>query len=525
MRFDADKDLYSILGVPPNASREVIGQAWKKKVQIIHPDRFDRVEQKPQWDYANELLADLNVAFQTLNDTKLRAQYDEFKGHRRATPQPAPNRTAPSGNPFSPAPQGVRNYCEFVEAEFRDLPEFAKKELKERQKRSDLEQFRCMKGSWLPGLIMIPFSVLLIWGFAALTNEPPWATEWFMYLGLSTAACFFGVFGVYRLARHLKSEVRPAFYITPQQIIITNYDYVKIWPLVDLNNMVAANDHDPQGRFIGRAISFQFSNGVETVQLDTVAEILQFQTKIKKYLSELPKNRVYNEKSTLNSKYNELASIEPDKLPFAKKPSFPILPLTLATLFLGTVVFGVGYATNQNYNKNRQIARVASPNLKRPTTAAQSATHTPRPTPVPARVEPPYPRQLRPENNEIIHPSRGTPIAPIRIDNTEGDDVFLKLVLPSTREPVISIFVRAGMIAETKVPLGTYNIYYASGEIWYGEKYLFGPDTRYSKGDEATEFYIEETPDRGKAVIGATFKLAKVRDGNFPTSDIDASEF
>ena len=34
---------------------------------------------------------------------------------------------------------------------------------------------------------------------------------------------------------------------------------------------------------------------------------------------------------------------------------------------------------------------------------------------------------------------------------------------------------------ELKVPLGTFEIRYASGKQWYGYNYLFGDDTSYSK--------------------------------------------
>ncbi len=44
---------------------------------------------------------------------------------------------------------------------------------------------------------------------------------------------------------------------------------------------------------------------------------------------------------------------------------------------------------------------------------------------------------------------------------------------------------------EIKVPLGSYIVKYAVGEKWYGEKYLFGPETRYNKADEKFVFEFD----------------------------------
>lgn len=38
-------------------------------------------------------------------------------------------------------------------------------------------------------------------------------------------------------------------------------------------------------------------------------------------------------------------------------------------------------------------------------------------------------------------------------------------------------FVRAGKRIDIKAPDGTFHLKVASGEEWYGEPYLFGPDT------------------------------------------------
>lgn len=80
---------------------------------------------------------------------------------------------------------------------------------------------------------------------------------------------------------------------------------------------------------------------------------------------------------------------------------------------------------------------------------------------------------------------------------------------------VISFYVRAGDTASVEVPRGTFYVYFASGDTWYGSRSLFGEDTYYSKDDTALDFndYTWE------------YTLRPVLDGNFSQITIDAEEF
>ena len=84
----------------------------------------------------------------------------------------------------------------------------------------------------------------------------------------------------------------------------------------------------------------------------------------------------------------------------------------------------------------------------------------------------------------------------------------------------MTFFIYGGQNFETKVPLGVYRLKYASGKIWYGEKYLFGPDTAYSKAEQDFEFYRQ-----GDQIAGYTVELILQRNGNLHTTRIPASEF
>ena len=80
-----DRDYYQVLGVPFGASDEEIRSAYRKRISIIHPDRFDPVRQPEQWQVANEMLMELNAAYGVLHDRAARSRYDRnlttAKGH------------------------------------------------------------------------------------------------------------------------------------------------------------------------------------------------------------------------------------------------------------------------------------------------------------------------------------------------------------------------------------------------------------------------------------------------------------
>lgn len=111
-------------------------------------------------------------------------------------------------------------------------------------------------------------------------------------------------------------------------------------------------------------------------------------------------------------------------------------------------------------------------------------------------------------------------VAPFEIKAAQGSHYLLKLVDAYTYAPVLTVFVRSGATVEVKVPLGTYQVRYASGDTWYGYEYLFGPDTSYSKAEQTFTFEVD-----GNQISGFTITLYKVSNGNLHTSGIRPTEF
>ena len=69
------KDYYRLLGIDTEASREEIKKAYRKLAMANHPDRNrDKIR-------CEELLKDLNEAYQVLGNQEKRRQYDLLRRH------------------------------------------------------------------------------------------------------------------------------------------------------------------------------------------------------------------------------------------------------------------------------------------------------------------------------------------------------------------------------------------------------------------------------------------------------------
>jgi hypothetical protein len=131
------------------------------------------------------------------------------------------------------------------------------------------------------------------------------------------------------------------------------------------------------------------------------------------------------------------------------------------------------------------------------------------------------PLQPLPFNGSEYKYSMAEAVAPLTISTRQGTGhYFVKIVDWATDAPVLTVFVQSGQSVSTKVPLGSYKIKYAAGSQWYGQTYLFGPDTSYSMADKRFDF--EET---GNEVSGFTVELFLQPNGNLRTKRITPKDF
>ena len=138
----------------------------------------------------------------------------------------------------------------------------------------------------------------------------------------------------------------------------------------------------------------------------------------------------------------------------------------------------------------------------------------------PNKVAPSYPEVTMPYNGFTQIYTDNERVAPLTIKTSLGSNYLVKLVSKYSKETVMTIFVVGGNTVSTDVPLGSYEIKYATGDKWFGYKYLFGAETGYSKASKS--FVFENT---GYQVTGYTISLYRVANGNLRTSKISSSQF
>ncbi len=126
-----------------------------------------------------------------------------------------------------------------------------------------------------------------------------------------------------------------------------------------------------------------------------------------------------------------------------------------------------------------------------------------------------------PPNGHIFYSSGKNHIAPLKIRAPNySSNFFVKVCNPESGKSVKTLFVRTGSIVSTKVPLGTYELKYATGKEWYGENCLFGRQTVYSKADRSFSFQIQDNK-----VAGYNIELIFQLSDNLQTFEISPEDF
>jgi hypothetical protein len=185
--------------------------------------------------------------------------------------------------------------------------------------------------------------------------------------------------------------------------------------------------------------------------------------------------------------------------------------------FAGAAVFTIliAAAALLAYTADSAAPKVAYRHV--PPTEEAAPVVPPVPTFNEALVPPPATGKIR----ALWKTGSRTVLAPLKVVTAPNSpNYYVKVVNWETHAPKLVFFVRSGETASVRVPVGVYEVRFAAGEKWYGEEYLFGPATAYSKADARFDFRAED----GK-VDGFTVELIKQISGNLNETAIGPADF
>lgn len=114
----------------------------------------------------------------------------------------------------------------------------------------------------------------------------------------------------------------------------------------------------------------------------------------------------------------------------------------------------------------------------------------------------------------------GEKLAPLSFKTNPGTNYLVKMVNLQTGLETGYFYIQGGMPFKTDVPLGKYEIRYASGKNWCNSTVYFGAETVFSKADQPFEFTYENGQYMGYEV-----ELILQARGNLNTPTIDRSAF
>lgn len=156
-----------------------------------------------------------------------------------------------------------------------------------------------------------------------------------------------------------------------------------------------------------------------------------------------------------------------------------------------------------------------------------SATTSSAPSSAPARGERRSTSQPEFSEPALVLPRTGqlwgqdTPVAPLKITTRDASYAYyVKLVPAGGRAAVAEYFIRPGEQLDALAPLGSYELRYAAGQVWYGTTHLFGPDTACSRADSTFDF--RETRE---GYSGYTVELFLQVNGNLRTQRLEREDF
>jgi hypothetical protein len=258
-RAMVNPDYYQLLGVSPVASQEEIRSAYRKRIGVIHPDRFDPVRQPEQWQAANEMLVELNNAYDVLHHPARRALYDERVAARKP------------GRPVSRA----------VHCRFEELPDAARQRLLvmqngrsrffKLQSHKPANLFRFKTGGPAPVWCGLVAALLLLCASVVVSTAGLSVSSWVLWGGVLLSFLVAAAAG-YQLLRWYRSPLKAYVYLTPLYYIETRPGGVVFRWLWSSETLMIVPASRRLRRGDGALLLLAFDNKPQRLRLATTAQ-------------------------------------------------------------------------------------------------------------------------------------------------------------------------------------------------------------------------------------------------------------
>ena len=541
-----ERDWYSVLGVSPDASQKQIRDAYIRISRVIHPDRFDPEKQPKEWEQANEMLKEVNQAYEVLSDPNKRTAFD----FSRRTKSSSKSNTEPGARPSKRKSRSSRSGAgnsqtndkgyqdpansEFAHgtAHFDDLPKHVQQRLLERQTGKSRSQCQVetegVRWKWfwavILGTLLITLPILFL--------EIPFSKQALLWLALIEIGISLLLgYQAHWIWKWSQSTLQCRFYVTPLYFIKTYLDTIKWWPIWKLKDLKATHNYR-NGSYQDTEIKLIFPTGTELVGVKSKQDVEKFLEWVRRLSRKMQRAAVqkrwqYFEENddfaSARSQYRKSNETTKSKIFVHVIPILIGLCVVLYAYSMASLSPGVKSSypspvTSQNQERSHNTDLSSPPFDDELSSFLQERSQSSnRSSPSTFNQAP----QPLPSNETLQRYHSREAVAPLEI-KTRGSDrhYFVKLVDSSTNRKTLTLFIRGGRSAEISVPLGTFRLKYATGETWYGSQYRFGPDTRYNEADRLFQF-----TDDGYQYSGYTVELFLQDNGNLRTEQISPDDF
>jgi hypothetical protein len=109
----------------------------------------------------------------------------------------------------------------------------------------------------------------------------------------------------------------------------------------------------------------------------------------------------------------------------------------------------------------------------------------------------------------------------LTIKTKPGTNYYVQLNTAGTKTAMQGIYVIGGKPVTVDVPIGVYDIVYATGDTWYGRQDKFGPSAPLYKTDHTFDYRLEADG----SIPYYEIELIQQVGGNMETERIDPAEF